>query len=166
MGLWTNWSQHFSIYRLNSWDIASMVPNKDRYCKGATSHHEKWLNWTSQIYCWEIMGLYAGDWPTCFKLSYKRILLLGIYKINICFVLEKLYWKTNANLFFKVVKSILHQSDGPWRTQQSSKNTLLQISPKQLWTFQVSIIVCISHSKYRHWQISRKSLGVFKQRPI
>ena len=51
-----------------------MGPNKDWYRKGATSHHDKWLNWTSQIYCWEIMGLYAGD-----LVSFTDLLVITVY---------------------------------------------------------------------------------------
>jgi hypothetical protein len=42
-------SQHLSTNRLAILDIASMSPDKNRYCKRATCDQEKWLNWTSKV---------------------------------------------------------------------------------------------------------------------
>ena len=47
-GLLTHWNPQFSIYRLDILDVASICPNKGRYCKWARSDQGKWLNWTSQ----------------------------------------------------------------------------------------------------------------------
>jgi len=44
--LLTHWNPHFSRYCLDTLDIESMGPNKDRYCILVRPDQGKWLSWT------------------------------------------------------------------------------------------------------------------------